>query len=68
MIVTLYNISDEPNRVRKRLGTGTQYTGVVRDTGEVSVTDPVLLVAANLDPSINYAYISEFSRYYYVKI
>ncbi len=68
MTVTLYNVSDEPNRVRKRLGTGTQYTGVVRDTGEVSVTDPVILVSANLDPGINYACISDFSRYYYVKI
>lgn len=68
MTVTLYNVSDEPSRVRKRLGTGTQYTGVVRDTGEVSVTDPVILVSANLDPGINYAYISDFSRYYYVKI
>lgn len=68
MTVTVYNVSDEPNKIRKRLGTGTQYTGIVRDTGEISVTDPVILIAATLDPSINYAYISDFSRYYYVKI
>lgn len=68
MTVTLYNTTSEPNALYKTLGTGTQYTGTVRDSGEISVTDPVLLIAASLDQAINYAYISEFDRYYFVKL
>lgn len=68
MTVTVYNVTSEPNALRKTLGTGTQYTGTVRDPGEISVTDPVILIAAGLDPSVNYCYISDFGRYYFVRL
>lgn len=68
MTVTVYSTPSEPNRITKSLGTGTGYTGTVKDPGEVSVTDPVVLIAASLDPAVNYCYIDTFGRYYYVEL
>lgn len=68
MEITVYNTTSEPNAINKTLGTGTQISGTVRDPGEISVTDPVVLIAAGVDPSINYCYISDFGRYYYCTV
>lgn len=68
MEITVYNTASEPNAIYKDLGTGVQISGTVRDPGEISVTDPVVLIAAAVDPSINYCYISDFGRYYYCTV
>lgn len=68
MDVTVYNTTSEPNAIYKNLGTGVQYTGTVRDPGEIAVTDPVVLIAAGVDPSVNYCYISTFGRYYHCMV
>lgn len=64
--ITLYNTTSEPNAISKILDTGTGYTGTVRDSGELSVTDPVVMVSGAVDPTRNYMYISEFGRYYWI--
>lgn len=65
MTVTVYNVTAEPNAISKSLGTGVQVSGTVRDPGEISVTDPVVLIAAGVDADVNYCYIDSFARYYY---
>lgn len=66
MTITLYNVSDEAEVLNKDLGTGTQYTGSVKDNGAVSMDEPTVLIAASGDPGANYCYIPAFDRYYYI--
>ena len=65
MTITLYNTASENNAIHKSLGTGSQYTGNIRDTGAVDVVRPVVLINADIY-GYNYAYISEFGRYYFI--
>lgn len=65
--VSLYNMTDEPEKIRKNLPTVTPVTGTIRDSGEIDVLNPVILIAGTVDPSINYCYIDVFDRYYFVK-
>lgn len=65
MNITLYQVSDENNRVAKSLHNGIDVSGYAR--GEVSITSPVIQIesTANLS-SYNYCYIAEFRRYFYI--
>ena len=64
--ITLYNCSDENERVLKNnLSNALQLTGNFRS--EVSVMNPVVQIeSANNLSGFNYAYITEFGRYYYI--
>lgn len=65
MQILLYNWSGEPNRIDKPLTAepNLTLTGTLRE--ECSVEEPSILVQS--DPrGQNYAYIPEFSRYYYI--
>lgn len=64
MTIVFYNVSDEPIKLSKTLTGGTTLTGTLR--APASVTDPVIVIEKNSFPSWNYAYISEFGRYYFI--
>ena len=67
MNITLYTSLSDKNVVDKELYTHTSMTGTLRD--DCSVINPVISVES-LTPTqlkeVNYAYIPEFGRYYYV--
>ena len=63
-IELMYN--NEPmNKIKKTPSTIQTVSGVLRD--ESSVVDPVILIETSNPIAANYAYISEFSRYYYIR-
>lgn len=66
MTITFYTNGSERNALRKNLEQLLTFEGTLRDTS--SLIDPVITVAvvSNLIPQINYAYIPEFARYYFV--
>lgn len=60
----MYN-SDPINKINKSPVTRFSLTGTLRD--ECDITDPVILIESEKPLNANYAYISEFSRYYYIR-
>ena len=64
--VALYSNLSPSNKVTKSITALTTVTGVLRD--DSSLLDPYIIVeaAASTVTAANYAFISEFSRYYYV--
>ena len=66
MTITLYTNNSENNALNKYLTELTTLTGDLRE--ETSVLDPDVLLT-HIDEyieSVNYAYIEEFNRYYFV--
>lgn len=66
MILTLYSNNSENIRMDKQLTEIASLTGTLKE--ETSVIDPVIIVS-DIDSYvtlINYAYIQEFKRYYFV--
>lgn len=65
MEIQLYQTSSDPREMPKILtAVGSAISGALRD--ETSIITPSIMV--NTDPrSANYAYISEFSRYYFIE-
>lgn len=65
MIVTLYKISDAPNKIRKTLGTAVlSLEGTLKEN--CSIMDPVIMVYNSGFINANYAYIQAFGRYYHI--
>ncbi len=66
MTIRLYENSSNNNIVDKDLNLVTTITGNLRETS--TIVNPTILVniADNQLSNINYAYIAEFSRYYYI--
>ena len=64
MTLNLYTISDEPNKINKTLGSATSLTGTLREPTEVE--NPVIQIEGVSNIGSNYAYISEFGRYYFI--
>ena len=67
MIVQLYNFAKKDNSTAQPSGTGDSFDCRLKD--QTSITDPVILL--DLNDKVNftkytYAYIPEFSRYYFV--
>ena len=63
--IKLYSFSKEENSTKVPSGSaGTQYTGLLIEP--CSVLNPVVKVNGINGYSYNYAYISEFSRYYFI--
>lgn len=60
----MYN-TDPINKISKTPSTVYSLTGTLRD--ECNVTDPVIVIESANPISANYAYISEFSRYYFIR-
>lgn len=64
MTITFYATGEKRNKLSKTLGTGTQLTGTMREPA--SLIDPVILIESATVPVWNYAYITEFGRYYFI--
>lgn len=63
MIITFYNVSDPRNKLNKTLGTGTDFSGSIKN--ETSILDPVILINGDIT-GFNYCYIPLFNRYYFI--
>lgn len=66
MTIVLYKNNSDINYLDKNLELIDSLTGSLR--GECSVTDPTILIESEyVFANVNYFYIPEFNRYYYVK-
>lgn len=65
MDLRLYYTSDENNKINKNLSSALVITGTMRDSS--SIVNPVILVEGVSFNAFNYAYISNFDRYYFIK-
>lgn len=67
MTIKLYNTTSEVNMLTKELTELTTLIGNLRE--ESSIIDPVIMVdgIGSYLSTCNYAYIPEFSRYYFIK-
>lgn len=67
MNVQLLTNESEVNRIGKNLSSVGTYTGILRES--CSILNPTITiqgVSASAIKNVNYMYISDFSRYYYV--
>ena len=65
--IELYNNTSENNMLDKTITLQATLTGTLRN--ETSLLSPEILIegsASSFTPDINYMYISEFGRYYYI--
>ena len=67
MTIKLYHYSGEDERVDKAslLGTATTITGD-EWAGDQDVLNPSFIISSNTVPDYNYAYVTEYGRYYFV--
>lgn len=64
MTITFYNNSSPANYVKKSLVPGVSLEGYLR--GPSSVIDPVVIIEIQNVSGANYAYITEFGRFYFI--
>lgn len=64
--ISLYQYTSENNRVDKTdyLTLVKTISGTLRE--ETSITEPVITISYTVLPKVNYAYIGEFGRYYFI--
>lgn len=65
MTITFYINYDEKNKLSKNLSNPTPIDGTLREPA--SITHPVLTVQADSMVGLNYCYIPQFDRYYFVE-
>ncbi len=68
MEISFYQNQSENNQIGKTLTNEIKLEGSIR--GESSIINPVILVQADTDDNLsglNYAYIPEFNRYYFIR-
>ena len=65
MTVNLYNISDDPRKVVKNLGSGTALTCELVYPSDL-LNPTIRISATSWSASLNYMYIADFNRYYYI--
>lgn len=64
MDIVFYNNRSENNKIGKMLSQQTTLSGAFRDASNV-ISPRVTIEAGNLD-GLNYAYIAQFGRYYFI--
>ena len=64
MDIVLYFNESEKNKIDKKLSSEKTIHGELRD--ECSVISPIIRVEAESFPNYNYAYIKDFSRFYFI--
>jgi len=66
--ISLYNTASEPNKINKILENGVSISGTLKES--CSIENPVIVIDMVNQSSVflskNYAYISEFGRYYFI--
>ena len=65
MIIKLYRNVSPNNKIGKTLNSETTYIGSLRDSSQI--VRPTVMIEATDLTGYNYAYISEFGRYYFIK-
>lgn len=65
MTINLYNISDDPRKVVKNLGTATALTCELLYPSDL-LKPTIRISATNWSASRNYMYIPDFNRYYFI--
>ena len=65
MNINLYNYAGDDKKIVKALSGGTALTGALRDPS--NIIDPEILIELNNVDNINYAYIPQFQRYYFIR-
>lgn len=65
MTVTFYTLSKRKNSTKQPAITGTDYTGTLTTASGI-VNPSIIMDWGNTAPNCNYAYISEFGRYYWI--
>lgn len=63
--VTVMQNNEPYNKINKSVTSGTDFTGSLVD--ESSIIDPVIMLESSTVPAGNYAYISDFGRYYFIR-
>ena len=64
MIINLYTMHDEKNKLNKTLSNSLQLEGTLKQ--ETSVINPSIIIE-NINPTTyNYVFIPEFGRYYFI--
>lgn len=64
MTIQTYFNNSPTNKIGKTLTTGPAYTGEPREN--TNIIHPEIRIDGIVDPKINYAYIAEFGRYYFI--
>lgn len=64
--VTFYSFSKRENSTYRPTGTGETYNCVLKENSSIANPEIILDMGTEDTPTWNYAYIAEFSRYYYV--
>lgn len=64
--VTFYSFSKRENSTYRPTGTGKTYNCVLKENSSIANPEIILDMGTEDTPTWNYAYIEEFSRYYYV--
>lgn len=64
MNIMFYNYGGDNTKIQKTLGSSVTLTGTLRDTSDF-ITPEIVVEMPSAD-NINYAYISEFQRYYFI--
>lgn len=66
MIIKLLNTGDEKNKLNKKYDIVEEINGDIKE--ELDVLNPVFIVKLDKFPNCNYAYIPDFSRYYFANV
>lgn len=64
MKIKLYYNSSENNVIGKTLNNELELEGTLKDSSDI--TNPVIMITSNAKPISNYAYISDFARFYFI--
>lgn len=65
MNITLYNISDDPRKIVKNLGSGTALTCELVYPSDL-LNPTIRISATSWSASLNYMHIPDFNRYYFI--
>lgn len=64
MKINLYYNSSEKNKIGKSLTRKLSLTGTLKE--ECSITKPIIIIESESLFDVNYAYVEEFNRYYFI--